>query len=75
MKLIFIIGKKRSGKDTTADYLANNYKTKKFQLAGPIKDTLADCWNPDLTQKTGVSLNRLDFEGKGYDREIGRAHV
>ena len=69
MKLIFIIGKKRSGKDTTADYLANNYKTKKFQLAGPIKDTLADCWNPDLTQKTGVSLNRLDFEGKGYDRE------
>lgn len=69
MKLIFIIGKKRSGKDTTADYLAYNYKTKKFQLAGPIKDTLARCWNPGLADRTGINLTRDMFEGKGYDRE------
>lgn len=69
MKLIFIIGKKRSGKDTTADYLADNYNTKKFQLAGPIKDTLAQCWNPGLKDRTGIDLTRDMFEGKGYDRE------
>lgn len=69
MKLIFLIGKKRSGKDTTADYLDEHYNTKKFQLAGPIKDTLAYCWNPGLSKRAGVTLTRKEFEGDGYDRE------
>lgn len=69
MKLIFLIGKKRSGKDTTADYISEKYNVAKFQLAGPIKDCLASCWNPALTTSSGVSLGRKEFEGIGYDRE------
>lgn len=69
MKLIFLIGKKRSGKDTTADYICDNYSVRKHQLAGPIKDVLADCWNFGLQKRTGVSLTRKEFEGEDYDRE------
>lgn len=69
MKLVFLIGKKRSGKDTTADYLAEKYKTKKFQLAGPIKLALAVCWSFGLTQNTGIYLTSDEFEGINYDRE------
>lgn len=69
MKLVFLIGKKRSGKDTTADYLAEKYKTKKFQLAGPIKLALATCWSFGLTKNTGIYLTADEFEGINYDRE------
>lgn len=69
MKLVFLIGKKRSGKDTTADYLAEKYKTKKFQLAGPIKSALAVCWSFGLTKNTGIYLTTDEFEGINYDRE------
>ena len=36
-KLIGILGKKKSGKDTTGNYLIENYKFKRYAFADPIK--------------------------------------
>ena len=71
MELIFLSGIKRSGKDTTADYINSNFKSIKYQLAYPIKDALAIAWerkhaeNPDVF----TELKYEYFEGIGYDRE------
>ncbi|AIA79993.1 deoxynucleoside monophosphate kinase [Escherichia phage vB_EcoM_JS09] len=71
MELIFLSGIKRSGKDTTADYINSNFKSVKYQLAYPIKDALAIAWgrrhaeNPDVF----TELKYEYFEGIGYDRE------
>ena len=70
MKLVAIVGKKRSGKDTLADYINSKYETKKIQLAGPIKDILAEAYKQ--TNKPYMPfLSREDWEGKGVDRESG----
>ena len=72
MKLLFLIGKKRSGKDTTADYIMDNYNATKHQLAGPIKDALADAmlteWYRD-TSRQFPRITRSMIEGIDYDRE------
>ncbi|UPW39253.1 deoxynucleotide monophosphate kinase [Escherichia phage vB_EcoM_ESCO47] len=71
MELIFLSGLKRSGKDTTADYINSNFKSIKYQLAAPLKDALAIAWarkhdeNPDVF----IELKYEYFEGVGYDRE------
>lgn len=67
MKLIFIIGKKRSGKDTTADYISENYSTAKYQLAGPIKDALAHAFK--FVPTYAGKITRSQCEGVNYDRE------
>ncbi len=71
MKLLFLIGKKRSGKDTTADYIMDNYNATKHQLAGPIKDALADAmlteWYRD-TSRQFPRITRSMIEGIDYDR-------
>ena len=36
--IIAVIGKKRSGKDTFADYLVNNYGFKKYGFGNPVKE-------------------------------------
>src|ERR1035437_1636247 len=41
MKLLAISGFKRSGKDTLADYLVENYNAKRTSFAGPLKDNVA----------------------------------
>jgi hypothetical protein len=38
--MIGIIGKRRSGKDTTADYIQSNYGYEKKKFAGPLKDAV-----------------------------------
>lgn len=38
--IIGILGRKRHGKDTTADYLVANYGFTKYSLADPLKDSL-----------------------------------
>lgn len=72
MKLLFLIGKKRSGKDTTADYIMDNFNAGKHQLAGPIKDALADAllteWYHDETREF-PRITRSMIEGIDYDRE------
>lgn len=66
MKLIYLLGKKRSGKDTTADYIMANYDAMKHQLAQPIKDALFVAYNQ---MNLKPALTRDDFEGINYDRE------
>ena len=39
-KLIGLLGRKRVGKDTVADYLINNYNFTKHAFANPIKEVL-----------------------------------
>ena len=69
MKLLVIVGKKRSGKDTTADYINEQYKTLKWQLAMPIKYSLSRGW-----ERSGLNdiyqLCSDDWEGTGIDREM-----
>lgn len=72
MKLIFIVGKKRSGKDTAVDFIEENYDTHRYKLAYPIKWALSHGWN----NKPSVSDSHLpfvltddDWDGTGVDRE------
>jgi dephospho-CoA kinase len=44
-KLIGILGRKRVGKDTSADYLVNNYNCTKIAIATPIKDATKILFN------------------------------
>lgn len=71
MKLLFLIGKKRSGKDTTADYIMEKYNSAKYQLAGPIKDALASAMFYEFVKadKRKALITRDMIEGRDYDRE------
>lgn len=78
MKLLVISGKKRSGKDTSADYLMNKYDSTKYQLAGPIKEALAYSYNHISIRHNRYIKNSLihpilkddDWGGTGVDREL-----
>lgn len=71
MKLIAIVGKKRSGKDTCADYLINDVNSTKFQLGGPIKQALWRAWSRRFNERQDYpKLTEEDFYGIGeWDRE------
>lgn len=43
--IIGIIGKKRSGKDTVADYINLNYEYEKKKFAGPMKEAIKILFN------------------------------
>lgn len=67
--LIFVVGKKRSGKDTVSDYITTKHKGTKYQLAGPIKQTLYHC-SRHLEDSLGFRLSLDDWMGEGrVDRE------
>lgn len=69
MKLIAIVGKKRSGKDTAANYVLDKNGVK-HQLAGPIKDSLTYAWFQQAAKDDIADLYEDDWEGNGaYDRE------
>lgn len=72
MKLIAIVGKKRSGKDTCADYLINDKGAAKYQLAQPIKQALWKAWSIKFSERKELfpTLVEEDFYGVGeWDRE------
>lgn len=74
MKLIFIVGKKRSGKDTAVDFIEENYNTHRYKLAYPIKWALEAGWNgndPHRFSSEAISLKLTsdDWDGLGIDRE------
>lgn len=46
--LIGITGRKRSGKDTVAAYLRDNYNFVRYQMAGPLKKAVCDLFGWDL---------------------------
>ncbi|AWD90584.1 deoxynucleoside monophosphate kinase [Erwinia phage Cronus] len=73
MKLIFIVGKKRSGKDTAVKFINDTYSTVDYKLATPIKKALEHGWNGiDYRQQDlglPFELTPEDWDGQGIDRE------
>lgn len=71
MSIVSIVGKKRSGKDTTADILVKEFGAVKYALATPIKLALHHAYNETRAyHKCGVHLSFHDIDGSTeYDRE------
>lgn len=70
MKQVYLLGKKRSGKDTTADYIMDNYNAIKAQLAYPIKEALHHAFSVVQYHYSDIQkLTRDQIEGIDYDRE------
>lgn len=70
MKLVVIVGRKRSGKDTAANIISEVYDSELYQLALPIKLALAFAYSKlNLSRSSGVNLSFTDFDGEGIDRE------
>lgn len=71
MKLVAIVGKKRSGKDTCANFVADELNSVKYQLAQPIKETLHHAYNIQFGRDPfHPKLDFDDWEGNGsWDRE------
>ena len=60
MVLIGILGRKRSGKDTMADYLVQKYDFHKITLAGPLKEACRSLFNFSDDQLYGESKEEED---------------
>jgi len=58
--LIGLIGKKRSGKDTVADYLVKNYDFIKYSLADPMKRACKDIFLLSNKQLWGKEKDEID---------------
>lgn len=71
MTIVSIVGKKRSGKDTMADYMVDKLGARKYALAYPIKLVLCRAYNElGLVRHCGKALSFADFNGDSdYDRE------
>lgn len=59
MMLIGLTGKKRTGKDTAAQYLVENYNFVQYRMAGPLKEALKIIfrWDDDAIE---VNKERVD---------------
>lgn len=60
-KLIGILGKKRSGKDTSGDYLVEKYNFKKYAFADPIKEICRILFDFNEEQLYGEKKEAVDF--------------
>lgn len=71
MRIVTISGKKRSGKDTSADIICEHRNAVKYALAWPIKEALNISYESlSLYKKSGVKLTFEDFNGEtDFDRE------
>lgn len=75
MKLIFIVGKKRSGKDTAVEFVNEYFDVIDYKLAEPIKKALQVGWNGKSDCGMYSDLHRPfeltwdDWDGRGIDRE------
>lgn len=71
MKLVFIVGKKRSGKDTAVEFINENFNTFHYKLAYPIKWALEKGWNhlQSVSSHSSFKLTSEDWDGSGIDRE------
>lgn len=58
--LIGLCGKKRSGKDTIADYLVNNYEFQRYSFAQPLKDACKHMFLFDDEQVDGDKKAEID---------------
>lgn len=81
MKIIMISGWKRSGKDTSADYLVEKYGFERISFAGPLKDMVAaeygiprsHCDDPEFKEKPILSLPAIGSDNftKAFLQIIG----
>lgn len=71
MKLLCIVGKKRSGKDTATELISEEFDCKTIALADKIKKLLSGSYKSiGLKESTFVDLTLDDFyDLGGYDRE------
>lgn len=75
MKIVCIVGRKRSGKDTIADIILENTNSVKYALADPIKDAIYSAYTSlNMKNRSGVDLSLdhfygFDLDGNEYDRE------
>ena len=60
-KLIGILGKKRSGKDTTGDYLVEEYNFIKYAFANPLKEICKILFDFSDDQLYGEKKEGIDF--------------
>lgn len=58
--LIGFLGKKRTGKDTAADYLVREYGFKKMSLAGPLKEAVRVLFGLSDAQVNGDQKEKTD---------------
>ena len=58
--LIGVLGLKRSGKDTTADYIVKNYQFQKLTFAEPLKEACRILFNFDEEQLYGSTKEDID---------------
>lgn len=58
--IIGILGYKRHGKDTIADYLVNNHNFTKYSLATPLKEALQVLFNFTDNQLNGDEKEMID---------------
>jgi len=74
--LIGLMGKARSGKDTVADYLVNNYSFEKVAFADPVKDFVEKHFHIPKEElygkKTHLSRRVLQGIGDGCREEFGK---
>lgn len=59
-RLIGIIGLKRSGKDTTADYLCKNHNYRKYSFAEPLKKACMEMFGFTHDQVFGDAKDEID---------------
>lgn len=71
MKIICIVGKKRTGKTTISEIIVNQHEGYQYPLAYPLKKVLSDVYNKfDFQQHSMVELNMHNFDGlQDYDRD------
>lgn len=63
MKLIAIVGKKRSGKDTIAEIIKQEYSAYSLAFADVLKDALWDAYNLSRVHEEGAPIyKRSDFD-------------
>ena len=65
MNLIALVAKKRSGKDTLADYLCENHGYTKYAFAGPLKKACAEIFMFDDSQVDGINKETPDPKWNG----------
>ena len=68
--LIGILGKKYSGKDTTADYICNKYNGTKLILADPLKEACKILFNFSDEQLYGNLKENIDLNWGTSPRKI-----
>ena len=63
--LIGLIGNKRVGKDTVANFLVEGFQFKKLAFADPIKEVISLLFDLDISEEVGISLEEskkiIDF--------------